>query len=155
MKSGHGGRRSGAGRKPVLHLWDRIAVGAEFEQRWLEAQKDEAWDKYYAVRRYADAELKIEKIQQDNRNMYANLTQPHHKGVVRKRLLANRQKLMQIDRWHSALLKRPKGQRAAVIDDVVEWWNERFPGSEITPRYVAKCIVEYRELLVRDSKTPT
>jgi hypothetical protein len=154
MKSGHGGRRAGAGRKPVLGLVDRISVGAEFERRWLEVQEAEAEAKYDMVARNADAQHEIEKHQERLRDARVHLTQPQQKNIAKKRWKEVDASLDKIGRSRSMPLKRPKGQRAAVINNVVDWWNERFPGSEITPRYVAECIVEYREFL-RDSKSPT
>jgi hypothetical protein len=155
MKSGHGGRRAGAGRKSggKLNLMERIVIGAEFDREWRKVQEAEGRDKYYTVARNADDQHEIERQQEKLRDARAHLTQPQQKNIAKKRWKKVDAALDKIGRPRSMPLKRPRGQRATVTAEVVNWWNQQFPKKRITARYVKTCHDEYRKFL-RDKSEP-
>jgi hypothetical protein len=156
----HGGRRAGAGRKPVLTYLQQINVGAECERLWREAAEKTALAPYEKCadesgirdeqRRLTDIPIQLRATKQANPPGSVLMTV----GEILEEVSQEIDKALPHGRVISIPLRRPKGQRAVVIAHAIDWCRQTY-GVNITQRRVDDCWKLYRTWLSRSRENKT
>lgn len=162
-KSTHGGKRSGAGAPRVVDYLERIAIGAEVENRLNDVAQSEAIERIKQKRLklaiksqnvgQADAEKLLSRIEE----IHAELVMLGPPKRRRETKLADRDESERIGdvreniaatggAFFSEPLMRPKGSRGKIIARVAEWASQKYALS-IKPSFVEDCLKEYRAFL--------
>lgn len=134
-----GGRRPGAGRKPLLDEWQRLALGSHCE-RTLER-------------------ISTGRLAQQRSDDLAETNLPEHWAWVNAIPVSERKAFLgsSVYKEHSASIQEERkalrltpingryGVRRRVIRHAIEWANSQF-GVELKPTFVVDCWEEYRAL---------
>ena len=133
-KNPRGGRRDGAGRRPVLTEMERIAVGARCERLWLEEREvGENAAIASATRNLRAEHREAANVPVSERAAWIKANRLDHEENVEEALQLDRVILQRV------IGKRPKGKRKAIIAQVASERN-------ISKRLVKTCWKESRRI---------
>jgi hypothetical protein len=150
----HGGKRTGAGRKPILDELERWIIGAKCERMWREEcrkKEDDAiaevtdhvredWDRARAIPQSARADW-LEREQEDGN--------PHTDGVrVALQVMQKLDGNAEPNRALTVKAGKPQGKQTEIVQRVaLEESDQR--GIEVKARLVRECWKEFRHLQKR------
>jgi hypothetical protein len=152
-----GGKRAGAGRKPVTDSFGRVMIGAECEKRfgsiWQEA-RDRVWCERAAEVRAAQQEFKDVPVA--DRAAFRNSQRGHELAEeVEQAIRAVRNTpdwVEQTNRVFSPSAPRPKGHKARICQEVAAEYSARWH-VHLTTRFVRECWDFYRRF-ERETRPP-
>lgn len=147
-----GGKREGAGRKPVLDAWERLAVGAACEALWREAWAAayrEAVDR--ATARLRREWARAQAIPPETRAQW--LRGQEGGDYIDDVDFARREDAgmadADIDLEAPRLLRvrppRPKGKRQGIVEQVA-WQKTEALGRTVSARMATECWKEFRRV---------
>lgn len=150
MSGGHGGKRKGAGRPPALSPVEQQKIGIWCEYHWHQ----------FAVKRARDAlhnRRDLESVRRIQRELAAEPLSKRKGAFVRKLTVSVRErqgdisdhfKSLGISRSTTAPIKRPRGERARIIEACIATVKEEW-GLRVTARAVRTCWDNYRYVTLR------
>lgn len=162
-KTTHGGKRAGAGAPRLVDYFERIAIGAEVENKLNEVAHSEATQRIKKKR--LNFAIKSQKVgRADAVKLLSRIEEIHAELVMlgpserqRETKLAVRDESERIGdvreniaatggAFFSEPLMRPKGSRGKIIAQVAEWASKNY-ARKIKPSFVEDCLKEYRAFL--------
>ena len=167
-----GGKRAGAGRKPLLHddgeepIDRKLRIGAEFDNRWQKLAEQQARDRL--CKRFADREIEsdlnfVKAVsprlirKSDGKSVrqlvceWAELADDQVPADLPDFVLDavhglrdRRKNLLSAERWECVERSRtPQGHRKRLEEEVATWAREHY-SVQINAGYVRDCVEAYR-----------
>src|SRR5262245_21729671 len=140
--SGQGGPGRGQGRKRFLTRTQEIRLGVEFVNRWTKLAESNEMEKYGRTKTARRVKAQQAKMQIQVKERKTARGQQRADEVNEKIDEATK-------RWRRARrlpVKRPRGYRAKIIQECIDWCRDKF-GIEVTPRRIKDCIPAGRKFL--------
>ena len=154
-RKAHGGRRSNAGRKPLLSLGERLEVGSICEKKWDDLAREAAesrLDKRAEADGIREEQGRLQKIQEQwgrsaaGRKSYA--AEVLSVAEILEEVSAEIDEIVKgrgASRMFSVPLRRPQRSKDRVLQEVSELTTAA-TGKQISKRMVKTCWDEFRSL---------
>lgn len=145
MKTKHGGKRVGAGRRRVMSLEQRLELGGACEKLW----RDRAERRARAAHESRQGLSEVRKLQAELHAM--PVKERKHGRFLRERLGDVAQGLKEAvgrRRFVALKLVRPYGERERIVR-AVAWCASRRGGQTITEATLNECWREFRKIATR------
>jgi hypothetical protein len=153
-KNAHGGKRSGAGRKPSLSFWERMRIGGLCEEKWRATSEAAALSAFQAQPHIIDVQeeqnrlMKIPvKLRGSQKPLPDGLTVAETIEEVSQEIDAILSSAG-ASRYVSIPIRRPQGAKEGVLEEVFVLVSG-IPSQKISKRMVKKCWDEFRSVEAR------
>lgn len=149
--SAHGGKRSGAGRKPSLSFWERMDIGCLCETKWRAMSETASLSAFQAQPHIIDVQEEQNrlinipvKLRGGQERLPDGLTVAETLEEVSREIDVTLQEAG-TSRLVSVPLRRPQGAKQKVLEEVAALLRQA-EGKKLTNRMIKTCWDEFRAL---------